>query len=248
MTSQRAFPYLFLFLLLPLHLAVAQEATSGPPPYRGANLTIDGVFVTPVPGAAFWATVRLESTMIMADGEPATRHARATIARDSRGRIYNERRQLQPASIDTETPMISSRIFDPETRVSTLLNPNSHLARQRVIPVRAKNDDSSGVAGIEDPLVKHEDLGTDVMQNVTVRGTRVSRTIPAEVAGTAKDIVVVVETWYSDQLHMNMVTKSSDPRFGKQVLTLTDVVQNEPDPKMFLVPAGYKIVDENPAN
>ena len=47
---------------------------------------------------------------------------------------------------------------------------------------------------------------------------------------------------------MNMLTKHNDPRTGMQVVTITQVNRNEPDAAVFQVPAGYKVVDENPAN
>ncbi|HMJ62114.1 MAG TPA: hypothetical protein VK493_10140, partial [Bryobacteraceae bacterium] len=79
---------------------------------------------------------------------------------------------------------------------------------------------------------------TETLENVTVRGLRQTRTIPAAATGTAKDIVVTDEYWYSDELHMNMLTKHNDPRTGMQVVTITHVNRNEPDAAVFQVPGG----------
>jgi hypothetical protein len=86
------------------------------------------------------------------------------------------------------------------------------------------------------------------MENVAVHGTRQTRTIPPAVTGTGKEIVVTDEYWYSDELHMNMLTKHTDPRSGVQVVAITQVNRNEPDPALFQMPAGYKVVDETPPN
>jgi hypothetical protein len=45
-----------------------------------------------------------------------------------------------------------------------------------------------------------------------------------------------------------MLEKRDDPRSGQQTVTVTQVDRSEPDQAMFQVPAGYKVVDENPEN
>lgn len=235
-------------------LALAQDAGPYPPPYRGVSTLVSGVFVTPVPGAAFSAVVKIESTQFLPDSTSVTRKSIATIARDAQGRIYNERRGFLPASLAGTPEVLSSHIFDPETRLNTFLDPFNHLARQRTLPEPAAATpvatQASRVttAGAGNRFFKPEDLGTDTMENVAVHGVRETRTIPASVTGTGKDIVVTDEYWYSDELHMNMLTKHNDPRTGAQVVTITQVNRNEPDPAMFQVPPGYKVVDENPPN
>ncbi len=241
----------FLALATALPLALAQEPEFRPPPYRGMNTLMDGVFVTPVPGAAFSAIVKLESTQALPDGTSATRRSIAVIARDSRGRIYNERRQLLPSTFTGTPQVISSHIFDPETRISTFLNHYSHLARQQTVQGPATEGSAqipAKGAAMGNPFFKQEDLGTDMMESVAVHGIRQTRTIPAAAAGTGKDLVIIDEYWYSEELHMNMLTKRNDPRSGVQVVYITQVSRNEPDPATFEVPPGYKVVDENPPN
>ena len=134
-----------------------------------------------------------------------------------------------------------------ETRINTFLSHDTRLARQQVLPERAAMSETPG-APVNNPFFKQEELGTDVIENVAVHGTRQTRTIPPAATGTGKDIVITDEYWYSDELHMNMLTKHTDPRTGVQILTITQVNRNEPDPAMFQVPAGYKVVDETPPN
>lgn len=233
-----------------LPFAFAQDPGIHPPPYRGVNTLMDGVFVTPVPGAPFSAVVKLETTQTLADGTTEARKSISNIARDSQGRIYNERRQLVPASFPETPALLSSHLFDPQTRVSTLLNPYTRLARQQIIPERpARPELAAQPAGsFNSPSFKQEDLGSETMGNLAVHGIRQTRTIPAPATSTGKDIVVVDEYWYSDELHMNMFTKRSDPRTGIQQVTITEVKRDEPDAALFQVPSGYKVVDENPPN
>jgi hypothetical protein len=237
-----------LALVAALPLLFAQDATEIPPSsYRNANTIVGGVFVTPIPGAPFSALVKLESTQFLTDGTSATRKSTAVIARDSQGRIYNERRQLLPAFFRGTPPVISGHIFDPQTRLSTFLDPRRRLARQTTVAERPAGA-VPPAALVNVPNFKQEDLGTDTIENFAVRGMRQTRTIPAAATGAAKDIVVTDEYWYSGELHMNMLTKHSDSRTGMQVVTITQVNRNEPDAAEFQVPADYKVVDENPAN
>ena len=103
-------------------------------PYRGVTTIVPGAFVTPVPGAPFSAMVDIQTTVILDDGQTAMRKSTARIARDSQGRIYNERRTLVPVS-SSETPdLLSAHLYDPQTRLSVFLNPNTHLAKEMVLP------------------------------------------------------------------------------------------------------------------
>jgi len=91
-----------------------------PPPYGGVTAFVDGIFVTPVPGAPLTALVAVESTQVLADGSALSKKSIANIARDSQGRIYNERRQLVSPSFNGQPPILSFHIFDPEPgRVSS---------------------------------------------------------------------------------------------------------------------------------
>ena len=224
--------------VLLVRLVWAQAEQMHPPAYQGVRTLVDGVFVTPIPGAPFLAVVNLQSTRALADGASETLHSIANIARDSQGRIYNERRELLPTSSTETSEVLSSHIFDPDTRISTFLNPVTRIARQRKIPqplISPSNGDA-----------KKEELGTEVLEGVSVHGTRETEVVLYP--GKGKQIAVITENWYSDELHMNMLTRNSDPRTGVQVIRVTHVNRTEPDPSLFEVPAQYKVVDVNPPN
>jgi hypothetical protein len=238
-----------VFAALAVPAAFSQDAGGvNPPPYRGVSMYIAGVFVTPVPNVPMSGTVELESTQVLTDGSTDVKKAFAHIARDSRGRIYNERRNFAPATYTGATPILSFHIYDPETRISVFLDPATHIARQTTLP--APEADPEAKPGRDsranNPLLQEEDLGSQTVENVVVHGIRKSRTIPAKANGTWKAIVVVDEYWYSEELHLNIIVKHNDPRTGQQVVTITQVDRAEPDPAMFEVPSGYKVVDETP--
>lgn len=91
-----------------------------------------------------------------------------------------------------------------------------------------------------------EDLGTQVIEGVNVKGKRETRTIPAGKIGNDRPIQIVSETWYSDELQMVIQSKHSDPRVGESNYTLTNISRNEPDPSLFQIPAGYTVKEERP--
>jgi hypothetical protein len=236
----KRFSYLLSVAILSAPLGFGQQTTTTtPPPYRGVNVRIDGVFVTPVPSVPFSAVVELESSQVLPDGSTDEKKTFNNIARDAAGRIYNERRSMTPASFNGTPRILMMHIYDPESRLNTFLDPSTHIARQSVFN-KPMVDPASGSQG--------EDLGSDMMENVEVHGTRKSRTIPAEFSGTGQAIVITDEYWYSADLHLNMLVKHNDPRTGEQTVTVTHLNRSEPDEARFQIPASYKVVDETPVS
>jgi hypothetical protein len=213
-----------------------------PRPYRGVEQQVDGVFVTPVSGAPFSAVVEIESTLSLQDGTTVAKKTINNIARDSSGRIYNERRRMMPSSFTGTPQLLRFHIYDPSTRQNTFLDPFTHLAHQSIF---TGPDSTSGpVKGV--PGIEVEDLGTNVMENILVQGKRMSRTISAKSSGTSKDIVVTDEYWYSEDLRLNMLVVHNDPRTGQQKVAITKLNRDEPAETVFQIPPRYRVVDENP--
>ena len=94
----------------------------------------------------------------------------------------------------------------------------------------------------EDPNVKTEDLGVQNMEGVLAAGKRTTTTIPAGKIGNVKDIQVVSEQWFSDELQVLVMTRHSDPRSGETTYRLRNILRAEPDPALFTVPSDYEIV------
>lgn len=84
-------------------------------------------------------------------------------------------------------------------------------------------------------------LGTKSIDGVSANGTLVTRTIPAGAIGNQKPIVITTERWYSPDLQIVVMTKTSDPRMGEFVRQLTNIQRTEPDASLFQVPADYTI-------
>ena len=221
-----------------------------PPLYRGVEVHIPGIFITPVPNAPFTAKVQIVSQERLPDGSVRIRKTVNHIARQSSGRIYNERRELLAPGIEAEPRLISAHIYDPDTRLSTYLNPRTHIAQDIVLkrPPSAPANAIPQPITRKDPLFKEEELGEQPLGPVTLRGIRRSRTVPAAASGTGKDVLIVDEYWYSPDLSIYMIIKHNDPRTGEQIVAVSEVERGEPDASQFLVPATYKRVDETPVD
>lgn len=217
-------------------LPAQQGARETPPLYRGPVTMVQGVFVTPIAGVPFSAVEIIESKQIATDGSVTTRRAQNLIARDSRGRIRNETHAWIPEGWQGPTPLLSAHIFDPQTRISYLLNPITLIARKRLVPPPQPQNNPPGA----------EDLGYQILNGMQAKGTRVTRTVDAQFSGTGKEVKIVDEFWYSEDLHMNLLERHSDVRGGQQTVAILSIKNDEPPASLFEVPQGYKIADLTP--
>ena len=82
-------------------------------------------------------------------------------------------------------------------------------------------------------------LGSQTIHGLGCIGTRVTITIPAHAIGNDRDIHVVNERWYSNDLMVLVKSTNNDPRFGTSSYELSDVKRNDPDPSLFKLPDGF---------
>jgi len=218
--------------LLPAQQGVRED----PPLYRGPVTMVQGVFVTPIAGAPFSAVEIIESKQLATDGSVTTRHAQNLIARDSRGRIRNETHAWIPEGWQGPTPLLGAHIYDPQTRISYLLNPTTLVARKRLV-AQPQNQVAPPDA---------EDLGYQILNGMQAKGTRVTRTVSAQFSGTGKEVKITDEFWYSEELHMNLLERHTDVRGGQQTVAILSIKSEEPPASLFEVPQGYKIADLTP--
>ncbi|MFZ1937808.1 MAG: hypothetical protein WBA18_11675 [Terracidiphilus sp.] len=93
-----------------------------------------------------------------------------------------------------------------------------------------------------DPF-KHEELGSDVIQGVEVRGTRITRTTPVGKIGNDRPIVSTDETWMAPSLGGIVLRSVNDsPQSGKQTREVVSLTIGDPDPSVFQPPDGYKVM------
>ena len=109
-----------------------------------------------------------------------------------------------------------------------------------VSPAGAMTWVAAGPAGAQGAASK-EDLGEQVIEGVTAKGTRTTTVIPAGAIGNELPITVTSEEWFSPDLKVLVMTKHADPRSGETTYRLTGITRGEPDASLFDLPAGVTI-------
>jgi len=249
-------------------LALASAAAFAQPGHRGMGAPPGGpgdfAFVRGefgfshkvVTGAPYSAQASTQFTQTLADGTHIQRSSTASMARDSQGRTRTQQTMssIGPLSASGATPRTTVFIHDPVASMSYVLDPNAHTVRQMQISQRAAQSQNGTASSGARPAAHSrrganattEDLGTQVIQGLNATGTRVTRTIAAGSAGNDRTIQVVTETWYSPDLQVVVMSKTSDPRFGESVYQLSNITRAEPDPTLFTVPSGYTVMQGGP--
>jgi hypothetical protein len=213
-------------------------------PDGGTRERLESLTILPATNAPFSATVTTEWTTILVDGSKQTIWNHRTIARDSSGRILQERRFFAPNGDKVTTPLSEVDYLDPTRHERYACRPQEKVCY--VSEYDAPPSVSLAPAG---PMpsgrgsVQREELVRKTIEGVDVIGSREITTINAGAFGNEKTEAIVKEFWYSPRLGINVITKRFDPRHGAQNFVVSNINQSEPDPKMFAPPEGYRIVN-----
>jgi hypothetical protein len=234
---------IFLTLLFSATSLIAQEATDEPhPPQNGQEDSVQGVFIEPVEGAPFSATVEIKETRSV-DGTTLIWSSIDKIARDSTGRIHNELRQAMSESITSLPELFGVHIFDPQSRMNTYYDPRTKMASQRVL-ARPPIDLNARLLALHKP--QSTDLGRTIVNGIECRGTLETYVIPASNNGAENPVTFTDEFWYSEELHINILIRHTDSHGNEKTVEVHRIKRKLPDPALFEVPDDYKIVDVTP--
>ena len=207
---------------------------------------IQSIDIPPIANAPFSATVVTQSATIMPDGSRRTLSNHRLVARDSAGRVFQERRFFAPDGATADTRLQQIQIDDPNLHERILCNPE-----QKVCFVSRFDRPATLQPVIQTKLVRlangvtiqNEDLGHSTVEDVDCLGSRQIRTFPAKIIGSDHPQPAISEFWYAPRLGINLVTKRFDPLVSvDQTFTVSRLAQAEPDPRTFAVPQGYKVI------
>ena len=200
-----------------------------------------------VTNAPYSAVETVTRQQTLANGNSISTRAQSNVYRDSAGRIRTEETITPPAS-SGKAPFTMVTIFDPVAGYRYVLDSSSMTARQSPLPKfnrRAPNSGSPAAsarpADRMRPNTASVELSPQSINNEMAKGTQVSVTIPAGAIGNAQAIQVVRTSWISTELSVPVQIKTVDPRSGTSEMELTNIVHGEPNPALFVVPAGYTI-------
>src|SRR6266481_373781 len=197
--------------------------------------------ISAVPALPFSAKVELELVNQLQDGTLITHKTYNLDARDSQGRTRNEARNWINPSIGAEPRLIRIEVYDPATRTRINVFPLAKTARQWTVGTTVPTAPSSAPAK---PETTTENIGSDSIEGLPVRGVRVSQTYPPGALGNDRPLIIITESWYSGDLKINLLTKRTDPRYGVQTVRVTELVRQEPDAALFAISDEYKLFKE----
>ena len=222
---------------------VAQDSTAHAPD-GGTRQQIESIAIPPIQRAPFTAVVTTEWTRIMPDGSTGTTKNHRTVARDSLGRVFQERRYFSPDGDKRMTQISELDYQDPTQHLLLVCRPNTRVCTMyRYDTPTALTLQKVGPLPNGTGTVTREELGRKTIENVDVVGSREVTTLNAGVMGNEKPEPIVKEFWYSPRLGINVITKRFDPRASAvQNFVVGNINQAEPNPQMFEPPAGYRIV------
>lgn len=216
----------------------------------GTRETLESIVIPPKAQAPFSLLLQTEWVKTLSDGGTITVVNERRIARDSRGRIYQERWLLAPRNLKEESRMTTIQISDPNTHthyncfmqeepkqcVLSTFTPSTSAVYRFESP-------STGTLPNEAGSTIHDNLGKQLVSGVETIGTKDTVIYNPGVFGNNRKVSVEREFWYSPQLGINLISKRSDPRFGTQTFTATNLILSEPDAHLFEIPTGFTVVD-----
>ena len=197
-----------------------------------------------ITGAPYVADEKSVMTQTLADGNRIVNVNMARRYRDQQGRTRVERGEALDKTVVIDDAVLSKHFVLNQRKQSVM---TSSAAEQNF--VMKKDAESLALHGpvtlfavnahSPEQKGKTEDLGKQVMEGLSVEGTRTTLTIPAGQIGNERPIEIVSERWYSPDLQMVIMSKHSDPRMGETVFTVTNISRANPDASLFQVPPGY---------
>lgn len=242
--------------------------TVEPAPKIAWGMAMGNASGSPVQGAPYTSTITVKSVRVLADGNQIVQTSTGATARDSQGRTREE----PPVPSDSRDMPHMVFLRDSVTYTAYALNLTDKTAhkmpsaesisgadgRQVAVRVMQAGDGPAGdvvlsafpsTAARSDRTDTNsdattEDLGSQTMEGLLVKGVRTTRTIPAGQVGNTEPIRIVTEVWTSPDLKTTVYSKRSDPVMGDTTFQLSNISRSEPDPSLFTVPSDFKIVDD----
>jgi hypothetical protein len=240
----RALLVLVASVLLAAPLTAQESTESSRGPDGGTRFRVHGIEVLPATERPFSARDSIVWTRNLEDGSKVTTYLYATVARDSQGRIYRERRSFVPANAYEQSRQIELILLDPVAHTRTTCTVKTRrclITGYHASPSFVPPQD--GLLDKGTRYLSRQSLGTGVVDDLNVVGTRETLSISAGAVGNTQPLLATREFWYSPELQVNLSVTRKDPREGTQVLQLVDLSLAEPDPAMFQIPAGFVIQD-----
>lgn len=228
-------------------ISFSQAATSQHP---SVSTLSGGINLRSISGAPFSADVIKDFNQTMADGTQVPVETNGKMFRDSAGRTRTE---TELKSTTGATTLHYVTILDPVAQLNVRLDPQTKTATLFPFPASpsqvaeaklAKALRTHGAKVSRQPaLVATQELGASTLQGFAVTGMK--RTVPAaaNAQGCQRARNVVVESWFSPELQIELQSSTEDPRLGMSTTKLVNIGSAEPDTALFQAPSDYTVID-----
>jgi hypothetical protein len=212
-------------------------------PDVAADPGVENMYVPPKPGQPF--TGKSVVTWTSPDGSTSHFAFMSMLARDSSGKLYFENRRRMSASGEVQARR-NFTIIDPKEETRTTCYVSTKTCR---INAFRRSEYAKSAVPEDVPrasTMESVSLGTNVMDSLTVEGTRETTSVAAGAYGNSKPLVITRELWHSPELDLDVSVSKNDPRSGKFTRNIEILSRNEPDPDYFAIPTDYTFLDNRP--
>ena len=212
----------------------------------GTDEVLQSIEVPPIANAPFSGMLETEWVRPLTDGGTWTIANRRKFARDSAGRVYQERWLLAPKGGKAKSQMSFIQISDPVKH--SWMECNVRTKRCQVAPfgrtaemVYKPSPEQSGQLRDGAGIYVHERIGDNTIQGLQTIGMRDTTTINVGIIGNDREFSIVREFWYSPKLGFNLLSSLRDARHGTQTFKMTELTEAEPEATWFEMPQGYTL-------
>jgi hypothetical protein len=208
--------------LLAASACLAQSLQTRPAlPDGGLSEKLISIFIPNIANAPFTATVNTEWVRVLPDNTRITLVNHRLIARDSAGRIFQERRLLVPKNGQQPSVITQTEIRDPVLKQQYICRPSANTCqvefRQPIVSALQPPLGTKPPGAPERVEPEVQPLGTQTIGGVETIGTRETVVIPAGEIGNDSAIKTMREFWFSPKLGLDLVSVRDDPRFDTQL-------------------------------
>ena len=194
----------------------------------------------------YTANVVMQNTSIGPDGKKTIHESLNIHVRDSAGRLRDEQLATPPDAIGSFTQS-QTHIIDPvsmqdmqwfqETKtflISAIPVASAAHGGQRIV-------DCAGLAKIHNTnrgQEEYESLRNSTIEGIRVQGCRITRTLQGRPDSNQPE-TSVTEIWASPELQIDLLTEEHLSDGTEELMKLSNIIREEPDPALFRIPEGY---------
>lgn len=242
-----------IVVMVSLSLAVRARAEQ---PQANANAArnnlamqgiVEGLTIPQIPNAPFRGQLQVELTRPLTGGATLRAHFYNIVARDTLGRVHQERRSIVPLGSNEESTLNLITLFDTPRRARYSCDVPTRICKiTNFRPLVQIVDEPEGESHDGKSYLTREKKGIEVLNNESVERTLETRTIYAGAEGNDRPMISTREFWYQPELEVNVAVRRVCACGTTQDLKLGDLQRGEPDPALFVPPAGYTLIDLRP--